>query len=100
MIDVHCDSCSNPFYIRLQEQSHIKGVIETFFVCPHCGKRTTAAVTNHEVRKKIDELKTLRSEIGRADSEKEIDILRLKVEKLKAEIDEKMADLKQRYGKR
>ncbi|MED1742081.1 hypothetical protein P4U97_21740 [Bacillus swezeyi] len=100
MIDVHCDSCSKPFYIRLQEQSHVKGVIETFFVCPHCGKRTTVAVTNNKVRKKIEELKALRLKIGQEDDEKEIDRLRLKSEKLKTEIDEQMADLKQRYGKR
>lgn len=91
-----CDSCSNPFAAVPQERTIRKGVIETFFTCPHCGRHYCATVTNHEVRKRIDELKSLRLSDPPNDKE-ELAKHNDKITKLKAKIDDKMADLKRIY---
>ncbi|MCY8609896.1 hypothetical protein MOD72_11985 [Bacillus haynesii] len=92
---VNCDTCGKPFIIMAQSKEHSKGIIETFFVCPHCNRHYTSAVTNHAVRKKIDELKKLRTK-GRPDDEKNRKRYDARVAKLKADIDQGMGKLKRK----
>ncbi|KRT88306.1 hypothetical protein AB447_207855 [Bacillus glycinifermentans] len=91
-----CDSCYNPFAATPQERAIRKGVIETFFSCPHCGHHYCAAVTNHQVRKLINELQTLRLSGPPSDKEEPAKH-KDKILRLKADIDDKMDDLKRIY---
>lgn len=59
MSNVHCDKCEKQFVIKPQEKKHGNGVVETFFVCPHCRARYTAFVTNAEARRRQREIKKL-----------------------------------------
>lgn len=63
MSNVHCDKCKKYFDIKPQEKKHGNGIVETFFVCPHCKARYTAFVTNAETRRKQREIKKLRDSL-------------------------------------
>ncbi|MCU9958728.1 hypothetical protein CHH97_03730 [Bacillus licheniformis] len=95
-MQVNCDKCGGPFAVVPQEKTHRKGIIETYFTCPFCRHHYSASVTNHRVRRLIDELKTLRLSEPPT-SAKALELRERKAARLKAEIDAKMAELKRRY---
>ncbi|MGG1014840.1 hypothetical protein ABE169_06635 [Bacillus subtilis] len=93
---VNCDTCDKPFVVWAQERQRSKGIVETFFVCPHCKRHYTSAVTNHEIRKKIAALKVLREVEGPPANKEARKRYDAKVAKLKTTIDQKMADLERK----
>lgn len=60
MKTVVCDDCNKKFEIKkLKEKKHPKGVVETYFKCPHCQKKYIAFVTDQEARKTQHQIKKL-----------------------------------------
>ena len=53
-----CDQCNQTFRIDLKKHNHGKGIMESYFICSHCGYRYSAAVTNAEIRKRIKHFST------------------------------------------
>ncbi|MER1275482.1 hypothetical protein RJD11_12075 [Bacillus velezensis] len=93
---VNCDTCNKSFDVWAQERQLGKGIVETFFVCPHCKRHYTSAVTNHEIRKKIAALKVLWEIEGPPTDKEARKRYDAKAAKLKTTIDQKMAELKRK----
>ncbi|WP_339161776.1 hypothetical protein [Siminovitchia sp. FSL W7-1587] len=103
---VECDHCRKPITIRTKEKKHGKGIVETYFVCPHCQRRYTAFVTNAEIRKRQREIRQLHESVnkpakdftaGRIDKheyKQAIDKIHEKIHKKKAELEPLMQELK------
>lgn len=99
---VECDHCHRTITIRPKEKKHGKGIVETYFVCPHCQHRYTAFVTNAEVRKKQREIRQLHESVnkpakeftaGRIDKHEYKQAID-KIHKKKAELEPLMQELK------
>ncbi len=57
---VICDYCEEEFEIKLKERKHPKGIIETYFNCPHCKEKYISFVTDVKARQLQAEMNKLR----------------------------------------
>jgi transposase-like protein len=70
-LDPYCDHCGKQFAIELKEKDHGKGIIETYFVCPHCDSKYTAFVTDPGIRRVQRKIIKIRDSITKDMSVKE-----------------------------
>jgi ribosomal protein L37AE/L43A len=105
LLEVYCDEgCKKEFEISIREKNHGKGIFETYFECPHCGKHYISGATSPEVRLKQIEVKKLMQEqkiqinkiialpLGKMKSRavKKLDGIENKINRLTEEISEEM----------
>src|SRR5690625_317798 len=71
MANVQCDKCQKYFDIKQREKKHGRGIVETYFTCPHCKAKYTAFVLNAEARRLQREIKGLTQKQFTASTEEE-----------------------------
>ncbi|WP_049680963.1 hypothetical protein [Peribacillus loiseleuriae] len=82
---VKCNECSKEFPINLKKKKHGKAVVETYFVCPHCSARFSAAFTNDRARKCQKQIQKLWAEIRGCGSPQLAEHKKEKIDKLTKE---------------
>ncbi|USK56563.1 hypothetical protein LIS82_08865 [Cytobacillus solani] len=97
-MNVNCTGCQKDFDITLKEKKHGKGIIETYFVCPHCSTRFSAAFTNTRSRKIQKQIRKLWDEIRGCGNVKLAEHKKEKIDKLTEENKQIMSKLKEEYA--
>lgn len=97
-----CDNCQKDFDIKFEKQVLDPGIIESYFVCPHCGRHQTITVTDYGMRIKIEKRKNLKKRYIKAyrshASESYLQSILEQDEKLKKELLQRSHELKEKYG--
>ncbi len=70
---VRCDYCEEEFEIFPLEKQHKKGVVETYFVCPHCNHHYTSFVTDEKIRTMQQRAKRMFESLGVIGTTRSID---------------------------
>lgn len=91
---VTCDKCGKEFSIKPHEKKHGKGIIETYFNCPHCNEHYTAYVTNAAIRSKQREIKKLGDQLHTITDMEKYNKAFARYRKMKQELEPKMNQLK------
>lgn len=60
---VTCDECRKEFNMKIIEKPHGKGLIETYFNCPHCKQRYNVSVTDAQARQEQKQINKLNDEL-------------------------------------
>ena len=60
---VTCDECRKEFNMKIIEKPHGKGLIETYFNCPHCQQRYNVSVTDAQARQEQKQINKLNDEL-------------------------------------
>lgn len=100
MANVHCDECKKYFDIKLKEKKRGNGIVETYFICPHCDKHYTAFVTDAVVRRKQREISKVSETLKDVKSFEEYQKIYAEIEQKIQELQPLMSALKDKYGKR
>lgn len=99
MANVHCDDCKKHFDIKLKEKKRGNGIVESYFICPHCDKHYTAFVTDAVVRRKQREIKKLYESLSTITDIQKYQDRQSIIEEKKQELQPLMSALKDKYGK-
>lgn len=89
-----CDKCSFKFNPKLKEKSHGVEIKEAYFLCPKCKFKYTSFFTNAQIRKEQRIVKKMRKYIPAMKVHETEEEYRAKVDKLHAEITQKMNKIK------
>lgn len=87
-----CDNCGMESDVKFKKRKFNGNLEETFFKCGQCYTKYTCFITNPKVRKLIKENKKIRDKADKTSGDKSV------LETNQRFIDEKMAELKIRYG--
>lgn len=102
MANVHCDECKKYFDIKLKEKKRGNGIVETYFICPHCDKHYTAFVTDAVVRRKQREIRSIHEmlkDVKTMGNIADFQKIHAEMEQKKQELQPLMSALKDKYGK-
>lgn len=97
-MNVHCDNCQKEFTIAVKEKKHSKGIVETYFKCPHCSHRYSGAFTNARARKCQKQIRKLWDEIRGCGSAQLAEAKKVKIDKLTEENKMVMSELKEQFA--
>jgi DNA-binding transcriptional regulator GbsR (MarR family) len=98
VVDVPCDQCKEDFPIVLKEKKHGKGIIETYFICPHCSHRYSSAFTNTRARKCQRQIRKLWDEIRGCKNVQLAELKKEKIDKLTKENKQIISELKEQFA--
>ena len=103
--DVVCDSCKEAFVIKAKERKHGQGIVETYFACSHCNKEYRVSITDQRCRKLQLKIQRESSKIP-LKNHKDPDAYKQlyeernnRINSLKAELKERMMELKVQYSR-
>lgn len=97
-MNVNCDSCHKEFQIAIKEKKHGNGIVETYFTCPECNKRYSAAFTNERTRKCQKQIRKLWDEIKGCGNIQLAETKKAKIDRLTEGNKKIMSELKEQFA--
>lgn len=93
---VVCDECNKKFEIEVKTRKLPLGIVETYFVCPHCKTKYVSFYTDESIREKQKKINKMWEEYRKLKNSDEVANMFNKIKKFQAEIKSDMEKLKSR----